>query len=387
MVIIHDNALHLAAYGGYKSVVEYLINQGANSLLLNKWCMTAEQEGFIYGKTIMNLFQSMREQNMFEVAANGIDWWFEYYFGNKSPNTINNDGINLLYVVCLHGPTSVAKWLLEREANINIKLSKESESTPLHGAVYHGHISTVDLLLSHGADINIKNKFEGNKYFSVHLYGDGKKSGNEPLAKLQLSCNATYNDLVHAMPDSIRNKYSNFSTARRPLNFDEDDTTVLSAVCRARYGKTKFIQLPLCITAHGKARYTHSGHILRNELPNYSMRDVHHKFASKCRSSSMKIRGPLTTNQTFTFEDFDLFNLSECICLFKTKYHNGNVKLNDMPTVSFTDEPNALLYNWVQPSSYWFSYRTRQTRSVSIRETHAFIHHTDMIPSLLRDVP
>ncbi|CAF1298596.1 unnamed protein product [Rotaria sp. Silwood1] len=431
-----NSPLHLAAYGGHKSVVEYLINQGANPLLLNKWCMTAEQEGFIHGKSITNLFQSMRERNMFEMAANGIDWWFEYYFGNKSPNIVNDNGINLLYVACRHGRTSVAKWLLERGANINIKLSRDSESTPLHGAVYHGHVSTVDLLLSHGADINIKNKFgstpidesradeikqrlkqyqanlEGNRFFSVHLYGDGKKSGNEPLAKLQLSCDASYNDLVHAMPDAIRNKYSNFSIARRPLNFDQDDTTVLSAVCRARYGKTKFVQLPLCITAHEKARYTHSGHIFRNELPNYSMRDVHRKFVSKCRSSSMKILGQFTDNQKFTFEglsftfpnncanenlsididyiissDFDLFNLPECICLFKTKYHNGNAKLNDMPTVSFTDEPNALLYNWVQPSSYWFSYRIGQTRLVSIGETHAFIRHIDIIPSLLRLPP
>ncbi|CAF4564135.1 unnamed protein product, partial [Rotaria sp. Silwood2] len=244
--------------------------------------------------------------------------------------------------------------------------------------------------------------------FSVHLYGDGQKSGNEPLAKLQLNCDATYNDLVHAMPNSIRNKYTNFSIARRPLNFDKDDTTVLSAVCRARHGKTKFVQLPLCITAHEKARYTHSGHILRDHLPNYSLRDIHHKFSSKCRSSSMKIRGQLADNQTFSFgglsftfpnncandnlsidvdyivsPDFDLFGLPTCICLFKTKYHNENTKLIDMPTVLFTGEPNALLYNWVQPSSYWFSYRTRQTRLLSIGEMHAFIRHIDVIPSLL----
>ncbi|CAF3254853.1 unnamed protein product, partial [Rotaria sp. Silwood2] len=427
-----NSALHLAAYGGHKSVVEYLINRGANPLLLNKWCMTAEQEGFIHGKPIRNLFQLIREQNMFEMAAKGIDWWFEYYFGDKSPNTVNDNGINLLYVACRHGQTSVAKWLLEKGANVNIKLLKESESTPLHGAVYHGYVSTVDLLLNHGANINMKNKFgstpvddsqtdemkqhlkqyranlEGNKYFSVHLYGDGQKSGNEPLAKLQLNCDATYNDLVHAMPNSIRNKYTNFSIARRPLNFDKDDTTVLSAVYRARHGKTKFVQLPLCITAHEKARYTHSGHILRDHLPNYSLRDIHHKFSSKCRSSSMKIRGQLADNQTFSFgglsftfpnncandnlsidvdyivsPDFDLFGLPTCICLFKTKYHNENTKLIDMPTVLFTGEPNALLYNWVQPSSYWFSYRTRQTRLLSIGEMHAFIRHIDVIPSLL----
>ncbi|CAF5043901.1 unnamed protein product [Rotaria sp. Silwood1] len=54
-----------------------------------------------------------------------------------------------------------------------------------------------------------------------------------------------------------------------------------------------------------------------------------------------------------------------------------------MPILSFVGEPNARLYNWVQPSSYWYSYRTRQTRLVTIGETHAFVRHVDIIPSLL----
>ncbi|CAF1486140.1 unnamed protein product [Rotaria sordida] len=427
-----NSALHLVAYGGHESVVEYLLNRGANPLLLNKWCMTAEQEGFIHDKKITDLFQSMREQDMFDMAVKGIDWWFEYYFGDKSPDTVNDKGINLLYLACRYGQTLVAKCLLEKGANVNIRLLKESESTPLHGAVYHGHVSTVDLLLSYGADVNIKNKYgstpiddartdemrqilkqyranlDGNKFFSVYLFGDGAQSGNEPLAKLQLHYDATYNDLVQAMPNTIRDKYPNFSIARRPLNFEEDNTTVLSAVCRARYGKTKFVQLPLCITAHERARYTHSGHVLSKKLPNHPMRSVDSKFRAKCQSSSIEIRGQLNENQKFTFEDlsftfpnnctnenlsinidyiispeFDLFSLPECICLFKTQYHGKNAKLNDMPIVSFNGEPNARLYNWVPSSSYWYSYRTRQTRLVSIGETHAFVRHIDIIPSLL----
>ncbi|CAF5092477.1 unnamed protein product, partial [Rotaria sp. Silwood1] len=80
IVDINGNSpLHLACYGGHKSVVEYLLSQGANPLLINKWCVTAEQEGSMYGTTITDLFESMRKRDMFDMAAKGIDWWFEYY--------------------------------------------------------------------------------------------------------------------------------------------------------------------------------------------------------------------------------------------------------------------------------------------------------------------
>ncbi|CAF5192590.1 unnamed protein product, partial [Rotaria sp. Silwood1] len=114
------------------------------------------------------------------------------------------------------------------------------------------------------------------------------------------------------------------------------------------------------------------------------------------RSSSIQIRGPLNENHTFLLEnlsftfaknctnenvlidvdyiispDLDVFDLPECICVFRTRYHDKSGKVNDMPILSFVGEPNARLYNWVQPSSYWYSYRTRQTRLVTIGETHA----------------
>ncbi|CAF4894223.1 unnamed protein product [Rotaria sp. Silwood1] len=428
-----NSALHLAAHSGHILVVEYLINQGANPLLLNKSCMTAEQEGIIHGTTITDLFESMRKRDMFKIAEKGIIWWFEYYFDSKSPDIVNENGVNLLYVACRNGQTLVAEWLLKKGANVNIQLLQGSKSTPLHGAVYYGHISTVDLLLRHGADINIVNShrvtafdeartdemkkhlqqyranLKGNKFFSVDLYSDGTKAGNKPLAELKFTGNATYNHLVQAMPDTIRNEYRNFSIARRPLNFEKDDITVLSAVYCARHGNSRLFQLPLCITAHERARYTHSGHVLRKELPNYSTNDIDNAFHSKGQSSSMEIRSKVFKNQIFKFGDlsftfpsncsddnltididyikspgFDVLHFHECVCLFRTRYRHGRgSKLNDMPVVSFKDEPNARLYNWVQPSPYWVSYRTGDSRLISIGDTHAFVRHTDIIPSQL----
>ncbi|CAF1224516.1 unnamed protein product, partial [Adineta ricciae] len=69
--------------------------------------------------------------------------------------------------------------------------------------------------------------------------------GNEPLAKLQLTTDATCDDLRKAMSQSLREKFNSYSIARRPIRFDKEDTTLLSAFCRTRYGKTKFVEFPL----------------------------------------------------------------------------------------------------------------------------------------------
>ncbi|CAF4708327.1 unnamed protein product, partial [Rotaria sp. Silwood2] len=70
IVDINENSpLHLACYGGNLSIVEYLLDKGANPLLLNKWCMIAEQEGSIHGTTITDLFEKMRRRDMFDMAT------------------------------------------------------------------------------------------------------------------------------------------------------------------------------------------------------------------------------------------------------------------------------------------------------------------------------
>ena len=428
-----NSALHLAAYGGYTTIVKYLLDRGANSLLINKWGMTAEQEGIAHGRHIVEIFKAMRNRDMFKMAENGTYWWFKYHFGDNSPNTVNNEGTSLLYIACRCGQTSVAKWLLDNGANIDVQLLEGSRSTPLHGAVFHGHLSTVELLLTQGADVNIKNQFgetafenakspevknalekyranlRDNKFFTVHLFGDGKSTGNEPLAKLQLRRDAIRSDLVTAMPDSLRNQYNSFSIARRPLHFhDVDNTTVLSAVCRARYGKTKFIEFPLCITAHESPRYVHSGHVESEEVSNYDSREFQGKFISKCQTSTIDIKAQSDKTQTFTFGNLsftfaancsdndlsievqyilspasDVFHLKECACLFRTRYNHKQDKLNEMPIVSFNNESNAHLYSWIQSSPYWFAYKTRHKRLPFIGGVHAFIRHIDVIPLAL----
>ncbi|UJR34415.1 hypothetical protein I4U23_021822 [Adineta vaga] len=427
-----NSALHLASYGGHKSSVKYLLHQGANPLLINKWGMTPEQEGIQHGETICQLFESMRNQDMFEMATNGIHWWFEYYF-NDSSNSTNNEGTSLLYLASRCGQFLVAKWLLKHGANVNIQLTSKSRSTPLHGAAFSGHLKIVELLLNHGADVNIRNGYGEtvfdnaqtdevkqllkqhrenlleNKFMSVYLFGDGLSYGNEPLAKLQLPTDATRDDLRKAMPKSIKEKFNIFSIARRPLRFDKEETTILSAFCRARYGKTKFVEFPLCITVHESPRYMNSGHTLSEEIFYFNSREFDGKFLSSCQRSTIDVIGQFNESQkyecsnlTFTFPvnctnndisidiefvnlpNLNTFQLPECLCLFRTKYERKkNDKLNEMPNVELKTEGNVRLYTWIESQPYWFIDKSKPQYLPLIGGTHAFIRHVDIIPSSL----
>ena len=430
-----NSALHLAAYGEHVSIVEYLLNRGANSTLINKWGMTAEQEGIIHGTKMTSLFRSMRELNMFDMAVNGTDWWFQYYFDDNSPNAVDGYGTSILYVACRFGQTSVAKWLLDKGADINAQLPGK-RSTPLHGATYHGHKSTVELLLSRGADINIQNQFGATaldevpsdeikkllqqyrdnlsveKYISVHLYGDGSSSGKEPIAKVQLSCDATIDDLIKTIPASLENKYRWFSVARSPLTFDSNDISLVSAVCRDRYVNTKFVDLPICLIAYTSPRYMNSNYTTRKEFPAHSVRSFVGMFRTRSKKTSFNIEAQSNNTQEFKIEnllfkfapncanndismkvsyiiepDAQQFDLSECICLFETKYDDNGQKLNDMPIVTATNEPNVKLYTWISNSAHWFSYSDQQSRLPYIGGLHALIRHVEIIPKQLYLLP
>lgn len=430
-----NSALHLAAYGGHASIVKYLLDRGANSILINKWGMTAEQEGMVHKNPISGLFQAMRKRDMFDMASTGKTWWFEYYFSGNLPDSVNKDGATLLYVACRNGQTAVAKWLIENGAKVDLQISSGSRSTALHGAIYHDHFSTVELLLEHNADMTIKNQHNetpfdnarsdkmkeflrkrcqnlvDEKYLVVHLYGDGKSSGDEALAKIQLHPQATYNDLISAMPLSMREKYNSFTIARRPLVFD-GNTTVLSAFCRARYGKTRFIELPLCITTHERARFMHCGHVMSEELPDHNTRGFQTKFSNETKRSTMKIRGQYNQIQEFVVEDlcfafpvncaprdlsinvqyiikpsFETFNLPECFCLFQMNYSQNDDQLSSMPIVSYRGEINVRLYTRMETTPYWFTSNARHIRIPFIGGTHSLISQVHVIPNVLSIQP
>lgn len=430
-----NSALHLAAYNGHASIVQYLLDCGANTLLVNRRNMTAEQEGQRHATKITKIFQTIRQRDMFAMAINGTHWWFQYHFGNNSPNTVDTTGTSLLYMACRYGQTSVAKWLLDHGANVNQQLEQNTGSTPLHGAAFHGHISTVELLLAYGADVNIKNNFgatvfdevkpepierileqyrrnlKNDKLMPVHIYlgkinWDNKDE--QPIAKVHLRYDAKRKDLLEALPETMRNEDGYFSIAKRPLCFENNETTILTAVCCSRYVRSKFIEIPLRLTfSTGKAP---SQRCERSKLEStFNCSTFLETFNNLSQISTITIDSSATTEQTFAIGglsfsvtagsndkdvtidirsiehsnfNFDPYGLTGCLCLFKITYES-RTRLKESPIVSFSNEPNVRLYTLALPSPFWFTYDTRQKRLPIVEGIHAFFCHVDIIPALL----
>lgn len=429
-----NSALHLAAYNGHSSIVEYILDRGANSILVNKRNMTAEEEGECYGAVISQIFQSMRRRDMFAMAMNGTHWWFQYHFGNNSPNAVDTTGTSLLYIACRYGQKLVAKWLLDHGGNINQQLGQNTGSTPLHGAAFFGHLSTVELLLAYGADVNIKNNFgatvfdedkpdtirvvleqyrcnlKNDKLMPVYVYL-GKTNWDrqdEPIAKIHLGYDAKRKDLLEALPEVLRSQDGYFSIAKRPLWFETEDTTVLTAVCCARYVRSKFVEIPLRLTySTGRASPHRYDRSKMDSKFNYST--FVQTFESLSQSSTVNVDSSTDTEQIYSIGDlsffiaagssnkdvsiniryieysnfnFNRYDLLGCLYLFKTTYES-RTRLKEPPIVSFRNEPNIRLYTLASPSPFWFTYDTRQKRLPIVEGIHAFFRHVDIIPRFL----
>ncbi|CAF1581065.1 unnamed protein product [Rotaria magnacalcarata] len=435
-----NSALHLACYGGHIAIVDYLINKGCNSTFYNRWGLTAEQEGSKHGDKIMNIFRSIRGQNMFERARQGIDWWFEYYFGTQSPDTIDSEGISVLHHACCHGQYNIAKWLLEHQANINIQTRKTPKNTPLHGAKYHGHLNIVELLLEYGADITIQNdlnltifeqgfskeinldrarlihrllvayqsNLSANKLIDVHIYLEDNQD-DDPNLKIQLHHATTYDDLLYVLSTKfLNNEQSHFSIAGRSLNFQTKETTLLSAVCRARYRDSKLIDTPLCLVLH-KEPYAEktSNECNIHQDPEFDFHVFNKYFQSVGIVTHFQLK-PSTDEQTINVDDLtftfsggsikndlefevraifspvhEIFRSSECICLFETSLYEDTSKLLKLPLVSMANAAYARLYTLAISTPYWFSCNTRRARLPMLNGIHAFIQHINIIPMLL----
>ena len=434
-----NSALHLAAYGGHLTIVEYLLSRGSNPTLKNQWGTTAEEEGVEHGRNITRLFQGMREKDIFEMARQGTEWWFHYYFNDASPDAVDSKGTSVLYHACRYGQYTVAKWLLGKGANVNARMSEAPRSTALHTAKYHGFLTIIELLLEYDADVTIKNDFKVNaldeqieetvdqvtskkinelvreyrenlksqKLIDVHVYLNGADDG-KPVTKIQLQLRDTYSNLVTALPSHLANGLDHFSVARRALKFESIDTTVISAVCRARHMNSRYLDLPICLTLHKEPATGYgAGHVIRAEhkvefrtlIKQFGGKATSHRYLVKSSSPTDKQMfkvddliftfsgSPCTQDVEFQVEvlfqpDPAIFGLPGCIYLFETTVATETMKLNEHPLVSLNKgQQDTNLYTLLSPCPYWFRSNTRKIRLPTLEGFHAIIRH----PSIIRD--
>jgi ankyrin repeat protein len=83
----------------------------------------------------------------------------------KNPDEINNpisDGYTLLHIACIFGRIELARFLVSREALLNINADNDSGATPLHEAVGYRDEEVADqlvrLLIDFGAELNAPQK-------------------------------------------------------------------------------------------------------------------------------------------------------------------------------------------------------------------------------------
>lgn len=72
-------------------------------------------------------------------------------------NKIQSDDITALYRAVIVENFELVKILVEAGADVNKKMAKESQGTPLMEAAYRGNLELVKYLVSKGADVNAKN--------------------------------------------------------------------------------------------------------------------------------------------------------------------------------------------------------------------------------------
>ena len=87
-----------------------------------------------------------------------------------------------LHLACLCGRTEVARWLIERGADINAK--DGYGWTPLHCATCRKHIEIVEHLLDRGADTGIRGSEDGRTPLDIAIDHDEDDPKREQLIEL-----------------------------------------------------------------------------------------------------------------------------------------------------------------------------------------------------------
>ncbi|KAL7912680.1 ankyrin repeat-containing domain protein [Trichoderma velutinum] len=128
--------LHWAVVGGHLSVVELLVNAGAQ-------LETKEKE---YQMTALGLAIQHKQKDVFDFLLQR----------DASIHVSDRDGTTALYKAAVLGEWAIVQQLVERGVDINVRIS--DGKTALFPIVQHGNFDAVKLLVEKGADVNAREK-------------------------------------------------------------------------------------------------------------------------------------------------------------------------------------------------------------------------------------
>jgi ankyrin repeat protein len=125
--------------------------------------------------------------------------------------TYNDNGMNALHVAAIINTIEIAKLLLEKGANVNALSKGHLKATPLYHAVNFGNKEMVQLLITHGAQVD-KTNSKGVLPLSI-----AAAKGNIEMAKLLLKNGANINkattiDCVTALHNAVFHKKTSMIT-------------------------------------------------------------------------------------------------------------------------------------------------------------------------------
>lgn len=216
-----ESALHYAARNGYRHLVEFLLDEGADMSSINTEGFTPVEVAMKHDyRSIVELMVAKGAEVSIHIAAYLGDVDQLSYFKGGSDVTIKDHENNTpLHYAAMSGSKKVSQLLITRGANINAKgkdgatplhiAAKEGhrdlvefligkganidarddtwDETPLHWAAYDGHKGVVELLIAKGANIHVKDK---DGYTPLHWTVD---AGHGDVAELLLAKGADVN--------------------------------------------------------------------------------------------------------------------------------------------------------------------------------------------------
>ena len=154
--------------------------------------LSAVMTAIYYGrKDIVELLVSMGAQiNIYEASASGDFKAFEKLMGGEPSlaNSFSLDGFTPLHLASFFGSSEIAKYLIEKGADVNSIAKNPTKVMPLHSAAAGHHNDICELLVLHGADVNAKQQAG---FTPLH---EAAMNGNLEITKLLLDHGARINE-------------------------------------------------------------------------------------------------------------------------------------------------------------------------------------------------